>query len=78
MSPNVTNKKGETSLGVSAKFGRREVAEILLAHGADPNTGDKQFGGTPLIWASVNGFPASSPCCWRKGLTSTPKTPKTA
>jgi ankyrin repeat protein len=57
MGPNVTNKNGETPLGVAARFNRQEVAEVLLAHGANPNTGEKWNGATPLIWASVNGYP---------------------
>ena len=39
MSPNVTSQKGETPLVVAARYGRQEVAEVLLAQGADPNTG---------------------------------------
>src|SRR5574341_101654 len=51
MSPNVTSQKGDTPLVVASRYGRQEVVEVPLVHGADPNTGDRQTGGTPLIWA---------------------------
>lgn len=58
MSPQVTNKIGATPLLVAARFGRLQVAELLLQKGADPNAKDQQLGGTPLIAAAINGDPA--------------------
>jgi ankyrin repeat protein len=55
MKPSVTDSKGETALIAGAKGGRTEVVELLLTHGADVNAKDKQFGASPLIWASISG-----------------------
>ena len=56
MKPDVTNAAGDTPLLVAVKFGRQDVAETLLARGADPNLAGKRYGVTPLIWASTKGF----------------------
>ena len=41
---------GATPLYLAAEFGRKEIAELLIAKGADVNAGDKR-GRTPLDWA---------------------------
>ena len=42
---------GETALHEAAMNGEREIAEILLAAGADPNARDIEFDATPAGWA---------------------------
>jgi Ankyrin repeat len=42
---------GETALHEAAMNGEREIVEILLAAGADPNRRDDRFDATPLGWA---------------------------
>jgi ankyrin repeat protein len=41
----------ETPLHIAAGDGRVELAEYLLAHGADPTIHDRRFDATPLGWA---------------------------
>jgi uncharacterized protein len=67
MKPNVTNSIGEPPLVAAAVSSRLEVAETLLAHGADPNAKDKKFGATPLIWAAAKGNPAMVTLLLAKG-----------
>jgi ankyrin repeat protein len=43
-----------TPLGVAARWGRREVAALLLARGADPNASGAGWS-TPLAWARKKG-----------------------
>ena len=43
-----------TPLGEAASFGHKEVAQLLLQKGADPNRVDN-FGQTPLYWAAITG-----------------------
>ena len=45
------NGTWETALHVAADRGRLAIAELLLAHGADPNVHDRRFDATPLGWA---------------------------
>jgi ankyrin repeat protein len=40
-----------TPLHVAALNGSREIAELLLQHGADVNARDGRFGATPAGWA---------------------------
>ena len=47
---NAKNKDGWTPLHHAAINGRKEIAELLIANGADVNAGDKR-GRTPLDWA---------------------------
>lgn len=47
------NKVGDTPLIMAAGKGYKEVAELLLAHGADVNLTDEK--GTPLTWATRTG-----------------------
>jgi len=51
---NVKNDFGFTPLLKAAQFGRREVAELLIAKGADVSVKDK-FGRTPLHCAADEG-----------------------
>ncbi len=55
LSINTQNEKGETPLLKAAIEGRNDIAEILLAHKANPNIKDKEHGQTPLHWAAING-----------------------
>jgi ankyrin repeat protein len=43
-----------TPLGIAARWGRREVAELLLDRGADPNRAGASWA-TPLAWAVKKG-----------------------
>ena len=43
-----------TPLGEAASFGHKEVAQLLLQKGADPDRVDN-FGQTPLYWAAITG-----------------------
>lgn len=49
----VTGRGGQTPLANAARYNRKEVVQVLLAHGADPNA--RSMGSTALIWASING-----------------------
>jgi ankyrin repeat protein len=44
-------EKERTPLIVAAREGHREIADLLLAHGADIEAKDAEHGSTPLIWA---------------------------
>ena len=44
-----------TPLHQAADFGRKEVAELLIANGADVNTEDND-GYSPLHYAAMNGL----------------------
>jgi hypothetical protein len=46
-----TDDQGATPLHHATFRGRRELAELLLARGADINARDAQFGATPAGWA---------------------------
>jgi hypothetical protein len=45
-----------TPLGVAARFGKREVFDLLLARGADPNKAGAVWA-TPVAWARSKGHP---------------------
>jgi hypothetical protein len=44
-------RSGKTPLHVAVERGDAALADVLLAHGADPEARDDRFGGTPLDWA---------------------------
>ena len=46
---------GLTPLHVAAGSGQKEIAELLIAEGADVNAKDTKFGGTPLYFAANGG-----------------------
>lgn len=56
-SPAVAQMKfdGATALHCAALENRRAVVDLLLAHGADLNVVDDEFGSTPLRWANEKG-----------------------
>jgi ankyrin repeat protein len=47
---------GRSALLLATQFGRSNVVDLLLAHGADPNTTDAQ-GTTPLQAALAGDYP---------------------
>jgi 26S proteasome non-ATPase regulatory subunit 10 len=51
---NAKNSTGASPLHYAATAGYRDVAEVLLAHGADVNAKD-EYGWTPLHKAANNG-----------------------
>jgi RNA polymerase sigma factor (sigma-70 family) len=48
------NYCGATALHFAAWTGRHEIADLLLAHGADLDARDENYGGNPLDWAAEN------------------------
>ena len=58
----VKNKYGATPLHVAARYGREDVAELLIARGAEVNAQDwgirpsQPTGKTPLDWAVGGGY----------------------
>lgn len=46
--------RGESALAMACRYGMENLAEDLLARGADPNERDK-VGATPLMWWTVAG-----------------------
>ncbi len=55
-----------TPLGFAARWGKREVAELLLERGADPNRSGAAWS-TPLAWARKKGHPEVSELLRAKG-----------
>jgi len=47
----VKDAEGATALHYAILNGHREIAELLLANGADINARDDHFGATPAGWA---------------------------
>jgi hypothetical protein len=47
----VKDHDGATALHYATLNGHREIAELLLQHGADVNARDSRFGATPAGWA---------------------------
>jgi ankyrin repeat protein len=52
LNPSLCNWLGVTPLHECAKLGNTALAQLLLAHGADPNAIDDHFRETPQQWAS--------------------------
>ena len=52
---NAKDKYGESPLLFAATFGHKEIAELLIANGADVNTKIDKIGMTPLHWAAWGG-----------------------
>jgi len=50
------NAGGRTALHEAAYHGNREVADALLALGADPDRRDRGYGATPSGWADHAGY----------------------
>jgi ankyrin repeat protein len=46
-----THGQGVTALHLAAQNGNRTVAELLVAHGADPTLEDDLYHSTPIGWA---------------------------
>jgi hypothetical protein len=51
---NARDERGQTPLGVAVEGGQKEIAELLLEHGADPNLANG-YGNTPLHHAVESG-----------------------
>ena len=49
--PNLANKRGATALHRAAFTGAVEVAELLIARGANVDARESEFDATPLDWA---------------------------
>ena len=45
------DKTGATPLHYAVLAGQREIAQLLIARGADINSSDGEFGATPAGWA---------------------------
>lgn len=61
-SPDLVNAKatdsfnlGRTPLHIAAIYGKKAVAEFLLAKGAEINATEQKGGATPLWWAACHG-----------------------
>jgi len=52
---NAKDENGATALHHAAGNGHKEVAELLIAKGADMAAKDNRFGSTPLHWAAYRG-----------------------
>ena len=52
---NAKDDVGKTPLTYAARFGHKEVAELLLAKGADASAKTDDNGTTPLHHAALNG-----------------------
>ena len=52
---NSANSYGATALMYACDRGHKEVVELLLEKGADPNVKDNFYGFTPLFWANSKG-----------------------
>ncbi|MGH7627355.1 MAG: ankyrin repeat domain-containing protein [Gemmatimonadaceae bacterium] len=51
--PNIGDDEiGKTPLHAAAMEGWPDAVRVLLAHGASPAARDKEFHGTPLVWAA--------------------------
>jgi|LauGreSBDMM110SN_4_FD.fasta_scaffold146217_2 serine/threonine-protein phosphatase 6 regulatory ankyrin repeat subunit B len=48
------NNKNQTALILAAKNGRKEIVDVLVAHGSDVNR-QNQFGYTPFIYSCEYG-----------------------
>ena len=46
------DEMGRTGLHAAAMSGQPEAVRVLLAHGASVSARDKEFHGTPLVWAA--------------------------
>ena len=66
---NYQNPKGATALMLASYFGHRELAELLLDKGADPNAADNN-GWTPLIYAVWNRRAGVIPLLLARGADS--------
>ena len=53
---NAKDKYGESPLLFAATFGHKEIAELLIANGADVNTKIDKIGMTPLHIATGQGY----------------------
>lgn len=53
---NQCNKHGESAIHIAAGFGRLEVIEILISHGANLGQLDN-LGDSPITWAARQGHP---------------------
>ena len=63
----------KTPLHFAADGGHKDVAQLLLANGADANAKDKN-GWTPLHWAARGATRTWRNCCWPARPTSMPRT----
>lgn len=50
--PNWADEAGQTALHAAAHDGRTEAVRVLLNHGASVHLKDREFHGTPLVWAA--------------------------
>ncbi|MDE2643043.1 MAG: ankyrin repeat domain-containing protein [Verrucomicrobiota bacterium] len=64
---NAKDDVGKTPLTYAARFGHKEVAELLLAKGADASAKTDDNGTTPLHHAALNGHKETAAMLIAKG-----------
>lgn len=64
--PNATLWGGVRAIHQAAINGNRQLVEVLLAHGADPQLKDSTFDGTAVGWAQAGGHEELAKWIWKR------------